>query len=118
MLHGNLYALMCMRACVYASGHFRSTLPTISLPPNALRWWHLEAERDTLTESQSPPPFPPLLSPQVLMTTQDSPPPPPPPFLTLSPPNKYLIHPSLIRILGEYTPALAYMHESFLIKFT
>lgn len=50
------------------------------------------------------------------MTTQDTP--PTPPFLTLTPPNKYLIHPSLIRILGKYSPALPYMHESFLIKFT
>lgn len=112
MKHTHLYALMCMHVCVYASGHFRSTLLTLTLLPNALRWWHLEAERDTHKESQPPPPFP-LLPPQVLTTTQDR-----PPFLTLSPPNKYLIHPSLIRILGEHTPALAYMHESFLIKFT
>lgn len=50
---------MCMRVRVYASGHFRSTLLTLSLLPNALRWWHLEAVRDTHRESQPPPPFPP-----------------------------------------------------------
>lgn len=101
-----------MRARVYASGHFRSTLLTLSLLPNALRWWHLEAERDTRRESQPPPPFPPSSTSGPHNNTGQAPLPNP------YPPNKYLIHSSLIRILGEYTPALAYMHESFLIKFT
>lgn len=109
---------MCMRVRVCASGHFRSTLPTLSLLPNALRWWHLEAERDTRTESQSPPPFYPLFHLRFSRQHRTCSTPSLPFPLILSPPNKYLILPSLIRILGEYTLAMAYMHESFLIKFT
>lgn len=89
----------------------------LSLLPNALRWWHLEAERDTCAESQPPPLFLPSSTSGPHDNTGQTTP-LTPHFLTPSLPNKYLTHPSLIRILGENTPALAYMHESFLIKFT
>lgn len=62
---------MCERVHTraYASGHFRSTLLTLSLLPNALRWWHLEAETHTLVEKANL--LLPFLPPQVLTTTQD-----------------------------------------------
>lgn len=65
-----LHALMCERVHTraYASGHFRSTL-TLSLPPNALRWWHLEAETHTLVDKANLLLL--FLPPQVLTTTQD-----------------------------------------------